>query len=226
MDSIQVRSSINAIYDRFLIPPNLRLHMYRAGSVAEIVCDNWKGAKPNCDDAIAACLLHDIGNIVKFDLDNPASVELLGMDAKNLSRLKIVKQEAMAKYGDTDYKATHSMLEELGIAERVIYIIDRMGDLLGGLEPGLEEDNELMICEYCDWRVSPKGIMTVEDRFKDFAYRARMSSSKELRGRGIFVIAHLQHALELERKLFAKTRTSPDRIDDKSIKPYLDKYLM
>lgn len=68
MDGVQVRSSIKSIYDRFSIPRSLRLHMYRVASIAEMVCDNWKGPRIEKDDIVAACLLHDVGNIVKFSI--------------------------------------------------------------------------------------------------------------------------------------------------------------
>ena len=46
-----------------------------------------------------------------------------------------------------------------------------------------------------------------------------------MRARGLFVIKELPMALEIERQIFANVSIRPEEINDKSIKPYLDKYM-
>ena len=48
--------------------PSLQLHMYRVTAVASRIVDNWKGQNLDKKEIIIACLLHDIGNIIKFKL--------------------------------------------------------------------------------------------------------------------------------------------------------------
>ena len=59
----------------------------------------------------------------------------------------------------------------------------------------------------------------------DFARRCKDSRSPEMRARGLFVIKELPMALEIERQIFANVSIRPEGINDKSIKPYLDKYM-
>jgi hypothetical protein len=220
MESSEVRGAIRGIYDRFKILPNLRLHMFRTASVAEIVCDNWRGPPINRDDIIAACLLHDIGNIVKFDLKEK-DVTLLGKEAKRLDYWRIVKRYTMRKYGRIDHEATHNMMVELRVNKKAKFLVDHMVDVLG---KGAGRNYPLMLCGYSDDRVSPGGVMSLADRFADFAKRCRKSSSAENRARGVFVASRLGRALGVEMQLFANARIRPEQINDRSIRPYLDRY--
>ena len=221
MDSVQAISSISAIYDRFLVTRNLRRHMFRVG-VAEMVCDNWKGTAPNKDDVVAACLLHDIGNIVKFDFSKENTIKMLGEDGKSIASWQKVKDDIIARYGRFDTKVNHNMVAELGVDDRILFLVDHMGGIFENKRRG--DDCELMVCGYADFRVEPTGIFSVTDRFMDFARRCKDSKSPEMRARGLFVIKELPMALEIERQIFADVSITPEGINDKSIKPYLDKY--
>jgi len=49
--------------------PSLQLHMFRVAGVASVICENFKQPELiNQDDIVSACLLHDMGNIIKFNL--------------------------------------------------------------------------------------------------------------------------------------------------------------
>ena len=225
MDSGEVRSSIEGIYNRFLVPKNLRRHMYSVASVAELLCDSIDSSVViNKDNIIAACLLHDVGNIVKIDLCCESTAGMLVKEeAENLSYWTKVKESTMAKYGRVDHEATHNMLEELEVDKDIIHILNGTGDLFDG--NGAIKINESNICNYADLRVSPKGVLSVTERTMDFCDRCKKSSSEVLRARGIAVGASLERILEMERLLFAGARITPEGINDKSIKPYLDKYI-
>ena len=156
MDSVQAISSISAIYDRFLVTRNLRRHMFRVASVAEMVCDNWKGAPLDKDDVVAACLLHDIGNIVKFDFSKESTIKMLGEDGKSIAFWQKVKDDIVARYGKVDNEVNHNMVAELGIDARVLFLVDHMGGIFENKKRG--DDRELMVCSYADFRVEPMGI--------------------------------------------------------------------
>jgi hypothetical protein len=221
MDSVQVRNSIAGIYDRFTIPNVLRLHLYRVASVAEMICDNLDGIRVDSGNIVAACLLHDLGNIVKFDIKKDKSPGLLGAETEDIDYWIGIKKKVMAKYGSVDHVATHNMLIELGADKRLITIIDNMSGIFGAGSTDIEAD----ICSYSDCRVSPGGVMSVTDRINEFYGRYKHSDDAALRARGLELLESLGKVLDVERRIFAKARIRPDQIDDKSIKPYLDRYM-
>jgi predicted HD phosphohydrolase len=221
MDGVQVRSSIKSIYDRFSIPRSLRLHMYRVASIAEMVCDNWKGPRIEKDDIVAACLLHDVGNIVKFDFDSGSTISILNESESEISRLKKLKDEVVAKYGRIDNEASHNMMKELEVDKVIISIVDEMSHIFDEKDKGYE----VMVCSYADFRVEPDRISSVTERFTDFAKRNKNNPNSGMKARSESVMSKLPKALEIERDIFANVTIMPEEINDKSIKPYLDRYM-
>lgn len=61
--------TIKEIYKMFRVPPNLQEHMIRVAKVARFIFDHWVGPKLDWQKLEKICLLHDLGNVVKFDLD-------------------------------------------------------------------------------------------------------------------------------------------------------------
>ena len=68
--------TILEIYEKYKIMPQLRTHMLRVAAVGKIVCDavnekvkQNRGEFVNTKNVVTACLLHDMGNIIKFDLN-------------------------------------------------------------------------------------------------------------------------------------------------------------
>lgn len=224
MDSAEIRGSIEKIYDRFHLPHVLRLHMYRAACVAEIVCDNWKGGAPiEKDDIIAACLLHDIGNAAKFDFGTKRNVRLLENEGKSIAYWKRLQRDTIRRYGRSDNAATHSMMTELKVNRRIVFLVDHMADVLYARK-NTDANYPLQICEYADDRVSPYGVMSIRQRVRDFIGRYARSDSTANRERAAMVASKLGRELEVEKALFRHVRISPRQINDRTIKPYLEKY--
>jgi hypothetical protein len=221
MSDARIRRDIGKIYDRFLILPNLRMHMYRVASVAELLCDRWKGPSIDKRRIIAACLLHDLGNIVKFDLGSRRSIKLLGKSAGRLAYWRRVRRGVMQKYGANEYTATHNMLEELRVDRKVVSLIDNMRLALGEAH---RSDYALMLCEYADIRVAPEGVVSVRGRFEDFAERYGHSANPKNRKKARIVLSRLGTQLKVEELLFARIRIKPEQVNDRSVKPYLDRY--
>jgi hypothetical protein len=64
------------IYKDYQIPDNLQLHQLRVAGVAKLTFDNWLSEKPDINLITSVCLLHDMGNIIKFDFEKfPQLVE-------------------------------------------------------------------------------------------------------------------------------------------------------
>ena len=96
--------TVQEAYDRYRITPALQLHQLRAAGVARILCEHHPGVK-DTKSPVIACLFHDMGNIIKFDLDAlPAFLEPQG-----LSYWQGVKDEYIAKYGTDEHIATYAI---------------------------------------------------------------------------------------------------------------------
>lgn len=109
------------VYRRFSTPPNLQEHMFRVCAVALLLQEHWVGEEVDWHKAKIIALLHDLGNVVKFDLDkNP---EFLGEEQVNVEHWKSVQKETIKKYGSDDHEATKKMLEEIGLESEAVDVI-------------------------------------------------------------------------------------------------------
>lgn len=204
MESSVIISSVDEIYERFNIMPALQMHMRRVAAVAALILSIDCYAKTNKDDVIAALLLHDIGNIVKFRLGE-----------EDASWRKI-QQEAIAKYGLNDHKATEKMIHELGVNNRVALLISEMGfeNLLNVID---STDMEQKICLYADQRVAPHGVVSLQARFADLQNRYKDTPLKSR-----FDPEQEKRALLLEQQIFTNTSLQPSEINDQTIARFLD----
>ena len=78
--------NIQEIYTKYKIMPSLQLHQYRVAGVAMYLCERVK-MKIDTDNIIAACLLHDMGNIIKIHNAN-----------NEKAWLEVLKWEALHRY--------------------------------------------------------------------------------------------------------------------------------
>lgn len=106
---------IRRVYDRFSVPPNLAEHMETVAQVVRVIRDHWQGEPIDWDFIIQAALLHDIGNIVKFDFE--AHPEFLREEQANIDHWKAVQRDIIARYGKDDHLASGNMLRELGVSD-------------------------------------------------------------------------------------------------------------
>ncbi len=226
MDAQEVIDSIQSIYDRFEVPQNLRLHMLRAAAVAGIICKNWKGPRINKDEIVAGALIHDLGNIVKFDMETTVGRRLLkGLPKKELARLRKLRARAIRKYGEDDHKATERMAKEAGVNGRIISMVSP--------HDGSYVDPKVMkargwtfkVFAYADYRVSPFGIMSLRGRVAEAKNRV---VAKVSGGGKSTLYDHLGSILPvgllLEEEIFKHTSISPRQINDNTVQPYIDKY--
>lgn len=112
---------ISDIYKKYGIPPNLQEHMLRVYAIVSLTEKHWVGKNIDWKQAKKVALLHDLGNIVKFDFDQHP--EFLGDEQKNVERWKKVQKKIIDKYGSDDHKATEKMLEDIGMDKDNIKII-------------------------------------------------------------------------------------------------------
>lgn len=154
--------NIQEIYSYFQIPPGLQRHMYIVTTVGKYICDSWQGPPINKQAIITALLLHDLGNLIKFDLSENAIIldPVLHEPAWRGIQRKLIK-----KYGTSAHKATLKMAKEIITDSLVLELIDGMDAT--NLEKIFQKSLEHQICEYADMRVIPDGISSLEKRLTD-----------------------------------------------------------
>ncbi len=180
---ISNRVNILEIYKKYQIMPQLMEHQLTVAAVAEMICEHFtplpnpprKGEgiiRINRDDIVAACLLHDMGNIVKFDLNQTAELypAVFAKPPEDQIFWENVKQEFIKKYGTGSHNATVKIVAELGVNQRIRELVDCVG-FDQGPDNAQSPDFGKKICQYADDRVGPKGIISLEERFADLRKR-------------------------------------------------------
>lgn len=199
---------ITDIYKEYRIQKTLADHMFRVTAVAALICDNLD-EEINKKDLITACLLHDMGNIVKFDLSYFPEFN----QPEGLEYWQNVQNEFWDKYGKNDHKATMKIMQELSIPEYIISYIVNMGFHNFCTIAG-NNDTFSKIIDYSDNRVSPFGVVSYDERMEEgrkrYEHRPDFSAGKE---RDKFVAC----GREIEKQIFSKCKIKPEDITDEKI---------
>lgn len=159
--------NIKQIYQKYSIPPNLQLHMLRAAAVGAFIIDHWNSQIALLErEIVETLLLHDMGNIIKFDF---RLSHLLGEEEKNLEYWKKIQVIFRTKYGN-EHTATMKIAKEIGVGEKTLKLLELTGS--SNLNEVLEKgDWSAKISCYCDFRVSPMGVVSVNQRFDELTAR-------------------------------------------------------
>lgn len=205
--------TITEIYDRFRINRGLCEHMLRVASVAKMICDSSTGIF-NTKNSIDAALVHDMGNIVKFDFKcAPEYFEPEGIDY-----LKQVQQEVLKKYGTTAHKVTVAMLKEIEMRGEIMDIIDATG-LNNASVIASWGSNEEKLMMYSDSRVRISGIVSLTERLDDLWVRYPQKYTKKDIEEAKVIMK------KIEDEIFAHTTIAPEDITDESTKEIQKKLL-
>lgn len=114
-------STISDLYTQYRIFRGLQEHMLRVGAVAKIICD--AGNIEKSEYIISACLLHDMGNIIKSELTKfPAFLEPEGLEYWTQ-----IKRDFITKYGNDTHEATLKIAQEIGVSEETQSLINIIG---------------------------------------------------------------------------------------------------
>jgi hypothetical protein len=205
------------IYEAYRTMPSLDTHQLRVASVAKMICDSFDGPL-DARSIILTCLFHDMGNIIKADLDYFPD---LFRDTEEREYWKKVKQEYIEKYGVSEHYAALAITEELGLPEVVRRYIAGIGfsNVKTTSDSGSFEEK---ICEYADLRVGPRGILSLDGRITDIhtRYAGRHHAAvpddenefNELK----------QAAFEMQDQVFTKCSITPEDINDESVAPIVE----
>lgn len=160
------------LYHQLNLMPILQIHMLRVAGVAGEICKGWKQDNLNKELTVKSCLLHDLGNMAKFKLDqNLPNIDPLSNEETNY--WKQIQHQFWTKYGTNAHEATYSICEEIGATD-VIPILKAEADLYFSsptLEKLEQSSPEITIAMYADLRVMPHGVVSLQERVNDLCTR-------------------------------------------------------
>ena len=200
--------TILEIYAKYNLMQNLQEHQLRVAAVAQMVCDAFHG-NLQTQYIVSACMLHDMGNILKFDLAKFPEFLL----PQGLEYWESVKADVAQKYCADEHEATYRIAKEIGVSKKTLEIMQGMGSSKARLRAN-EFAFETKIATYADMRVGPHGILPLRERVDDMAKRYA-ATGKDYRERG--------DALRLlEKQIFAHCQLTPEDINDVSVRPLIE----
>ncbi len=160
------------IYQTYNIPPNLRQHHYWVAGVALWILDHWHGTDaPDHNLITSELLLHDLGNVIKFDLEN--YFHLLGESEKGKKEYwQNAQKEFITQWGPNEHVATENIMKDIGVRDEVVALFNRCGSSKAK-ENTKSGDWSEKICTYADIRVAPHAIVSVDERWDEVLERYR-----------------------------------------------------
>lgn len=204
---------ITDIYTDYNIMPTLQEHQLRVASVAKILCEH-STVPVHTQSVIKACLLHDMGNIIKFDLNYYPEF----LKPKGIEFWQGIKDVYITKYGQNEHLATKSICHELGLSDTEIEYVDAIG--FSHVPQTLVSDSlEKKICCYADQRVGPHGVLSIEDRIIDGTKRYEGRKDKELFMQQTRKIG--EALKKLEQEIFSASTLTPDAITNERVAPLI-----
>jgi len=206
---------IGEIYKQYSIPINLQEHMLRVAVIGDIICEHMdKKSNVDRDLVLKTLLLHDMGNILKYDFSR---TDLLAdEDKKRVKELEKTQEDFVRKYGLDTNEVTLKIMRELGVEQEVI---DLCGNSHGEHSDQFVDGNdwERKIAYYADMRIGPFGVKKIKDRFDDLIKR----NSKEKDN----LEKYKERCLKIEKQLQAVVDMNLQDIDDVTVQQRADKLL-
>lgn len=206
--------TISEIYSQYKITSGLQMHMLRVAGVAKYICQSMDS---DVDERsiVTACLLHDMGNIIKFKM----TVRPHDFLPEGVVYWKKVQDEYITKYGNDENIATEIILNELGVSKKVLDIYSHIG--FGRAPIVLEiDDFNFKIANYADQRVGPDSVMSMLDRLQEG--RKRYFANKGDVADPVFFDNNVRRLEMIEEQVFAKSRLNPSDITDLAIIGIID----
>jgi HD superfamily phosphodiesterase len=203
---------ITEIYSEYKIQRTLENHMLRVAAVASIICDNYSESLPK-EDIILACLLHDMGNIIKFQLDYFPEFN----KPEGLEYWQKVQDEYIRKYGKDEHSATIQIMEELNLPKSIIFIVEQISPLLVCAHRDSNDINAKIVI-YADNRVDPHGVVSYDERMNEGAkrYKNRKGILSDDERKKMIACGK-----EIEKQIFSKCKIKPEDINDETTKPII-----
>ncbi|MCE9541599.1 HD domain-containing protein [Candidatus Kaiserbacteria bacterium] len=202
-------------YAQYGIMPILQTHQLRVAAVGKVIAESLV-TPVDVRSVILACLFHDMGNIIKFDLGTfPESCEPEGRAFWEKKKADFVR-----RFGPDEHHATVAIGHELHLPLQVMQYIEGVG--FSKLE-SIRDTHSLgqKIVEYADLRVTPKGVASMDERLEEarirYAKRRSDFPDEESRYRVL-----LEAAREIERQIFSRTTLTPENISEESLQTLIE----
>ena len=207
---------ITEIYKEYEIIPVLQAHQLRVAAMADKICESIK-IPVDRNLIVTAAIFHDMGNVVKFNLEQSKSV--FGISDEELIALKKNQDDFIKKYSDNEYEANTNIARELGLPEKVVKLISgmRFENLCIDRD---REDWHAKILHYADSRVAPTGILSYDERLSEAGERYKDGALSTTETKRLELVAC---GKEIEKQIFAECDIKPEDINNESIKPYVEK---
>jgi len=208
--------NIIEIYKEYNLMPNLQEHQLRVAAVVKIICDNIT-TPVNSEIIVIAGLLHDMGNIIKFDLEYFPELN----KPEGLDYWLSIQKEYIQKYGEDEHKATIVIMKELEVNPEIVRLVDSMS-FRNLCDQATSEDFSVKIIQYADMRVGPYGVLSYEDRMiegiKRYKNHKKLHNAIQEDERKRFIAC----GAEIENQIFAKCKIKPEDINDESVGLVID----
>src|SRR3989344_7101543 len=208
--------TVSDAYTTYRTMPALQKHQLRVAAVGKKLADSLECGVA-VRDVVEACLFHDMGNIIKSDLEVFPEFR----EPEGLAHWQLVKNEFVERYGTNEHEATLAIARELKLKAPVVALIDGVGfsKLKGIRDSGSLEQK---IVEYADQRVGPHGVLTLDERLQEARSRYRKRPESDMAQHDDAFNELVGAAREIERELFAVARISPEDITEESIQPVVE----
>jgi hypothetical protein len=202
---------ISEIYAEYKIMPNLQEHMLRVAAVAYIICDGLYEPLPK-EDIVLACLLHDMGNIIKSKFEFFPEF----LKPEGLKYWQNIKNEYIKKYGRSEDEATIQIMKELHLPDNIIFLAGQNRFSLVCEHCKINNMN-IKIIHYADLRVAPYGVVSYDERMNEAKIRYKTKNNDEEKERQKLITC----GKEIEKQIFSKCKIKPEDITDETIKPII-----
>lgn len=206
--------TIQDVYNEYKIGKHLQLHMLRVASVASVICDGID-IPVNKDNIVKAALPHDAANILKVDFSFFPEF----WEPEGIEYWQGVKNQYAEKYGNNEHDATIQIMQEFGVSESVISLVDEVRFTL--LCKHFEtEDFDIKILHYADLIVGPYGVLTFDKRMTEAKarYKNHKNGVAENEWNRLYDCGQ-----KMKKQIFEKCKISPDDINDELVVPIIEK---
>jgi len=214
MESREITSSINSIYNKYYTPQNLRRHMKEVAAVAALICDNLSG-EIDKESIVCSALIHDLAQFVKMDFSEKYVKLFDKEDYPQIELFKKKKIEFIKKYGANDNIANTKIARELCAPKKVIDILKSKE--ISPLDEGWGKTIEEKILLYADMRCAPKGVVSLDERLFEGYKRYNMARDEEHKE---YSNKFSEKMKEIEEELMNKAGLRQSDINPLSVKKY------
>ena len=201
--------------------PQLQEHQLKVAGVAKVILDNLSLTLEK-QEVVTACLLHDMGNLIKFDLAKICSLfpDKFIFTEEEVAYWENVKAGYVKKYGNDEHHATIEIAREIGASPRVQELINCIG-FQNGKANAQNQDWAKKICAYSDMRVGPIGVFSLEDRFLDL--KVRYGNKHRLMAGNENMRLEFEEGLrEIEKQIFSQITLRPEQITESGVLKLVD----